>query len=80
MTTFATPSPKSILGKVGYPNKNCRVMDGLLSNMHKAMAVQTKLANAILLLLLWELVIKLMKSRRHIVFWTSLGRFPSFCQ
>ncbi|KAK9955747.1 hypothetical protein ABG768_015603 [Culter alburnus] len=57
MAAFISPSNKSVLGKVGGLSKNCRIMDALLSKMHKAMAVQTKLANtgAILSLYLREL-------------------------
>lgn len=44
LTPLVSPS-SSILGNATCSSKNCRVMDSLLTKLHKAMAVQTRLAN-----------------------------------
>ena len=55
-TPLVSPS-SSILGNATCSSKNCRVMDSLLAKLHKAVAVQTRLANtgAILALYLSDL-------------------------
>lgn len=45
LSPLISPS-NSILGNATCPSKNCRVMDGLLAKLHKAMATQTRLANS----------------------------------
>ena len=56
LTPLFSPSG-SILGNATCSSKNCRVMDSLLARLHRAMAVQTRLANtgAILSLYLRDL-------------------------
>lgn len=56
LTPLVSPS-SSILGNATCSSKNCRVMDSLLARLHKAMSVQTRLANtgAILSLYLRDL-------------------------
>ena len=56
LTPLVSPS-SSILGNATCSSKNCRVMASLLAKLHKAMAVQTRLANtgAILSLYLRDL-------------------------
>ena len=56
LTPLVSPS-SSILGNATCSSKNCRAMDSLLAKLHKAIAVQTRLANtgAILSLYLRDL-------------------------
>ena len=56
LTPLVSPS-SSILGDATCSHKNCRVMDSLCAKLHKAMVVQTRLANtgAILSLYLLDL-------------------------
>ena len=56
LTPLVSPS-SSILGNATCSSKNCRVMDSLLAKLHKAVAVQTWMANtgAILALYLRDL-------------------------
>lgn len=44
LAPLVSPS-SSVLGTATCPTKNCRTMDGLLAKLHRAMAVQTRLAN-----------------------------------
>ena len=44
LTPLVSPS-SSVLGRATCPSRNCRVMDGLLAKLHRAMATQTGLAN-----------------------------------
>ncbi len=44
LSPLVSPS-SSIFGKATCPSRNCRIMDGLLIKLHKAMATQTQLAN-----------------------------------